>query len=210
MKKTCIAALVISTLTLFANIGFAATKVSTSVSTSPAKAAFETAKKDAAIRYEEDRKLCADETTSSVRMQCLRDAKTEYSASLKMASGDYQKASTTKTSAACIECGKVVAVKVVEQKGESTPLGMIAGGVAGAVLGHQVGGGRGKDIATIAGAAGGAYAGHKIEENVRATKSWVVSVHFEDGADRDYHFAADPGYASGDAVKVSGSSIARR
>jgi outer membrane lipoprotein SlyB len=211
MKKNHIAMLAIATLVLFATLGFAATKVSMS----PAKASYETAKKDAAIRYEEDRKLCADEKTSSVRMQCLRDAKTEYSASLKTASENYKKASSTKASSTktpstCAECGKVVAVNVVEQKGESTPLGMIAGGVAGAVLGHQVGDGRGKDIATIAGAAGGAYAGHKIEENVRAIKSWVVSVHFENGADRDYSFVADPGYAAGDAVKMSGASIARR
>jgi outer membrane lipoprotein SlyB len=207
MNKNRIALTAILALTLSANLALAAT------SPSPAKVSYEAAKKDAAIRYAEDRKLCADETASSVRMQCLRDAKTEYSASLKRASETYKKASaapSTKAAANCVDCGKVVSVKVVEKAGESTPLGLIAGGVAGAVLGHQVGGGRGKDVATVAGAAGGAYAGHKIEENVRSTRSWVVAVHFEDGTDREYSFAADPGYAADDAVKVSGSSITRR
>jgi outer membrane lipoprotein SlyB len=213
MKKTQIA--VMAGLAFSAAIAIAAT--------SPAKASYDAAKKETAIRYAEDRKLCADEKTSSVRMQCLRDAKTEYSKSLKTASENYKQAAaapaahktasstaSSKAASVCSECGKVVATKIAEQKGESTPLGMIAGGVAGAVLGHQVGEGRGKDVATIAGAAGGAYAGHKIEENMKTTKSWVVSVHFEDGADRDYSFATDPGYASGDAVKLSGNSITRR
>lgn len=200
------------------------------VSTMAANAA--DAKKEAAIRYAEDKQLCAEETSSSARMQCLRDAKAEYSKALKAASESSSKtaapsaaaastptptatpaatpAATSKAAVACAECGKVVSTRVVEKKGESTPLGMIAGGVAGAVLGHQVGGGRGKDVATIAGAAGGAYAGHKIEENMKSTKAWVVAVRFDDGTEREFSFAADPGYAAGDAVKQSGNSIARR
>lgn len=181
------------------------------------KAGYEAAKKEAAVRYAEDRKLCADESSSNARMQCLRDAKAEYSKALTTASETYNSKaatpaapSTTKASKVCAECGKVVAVRVVDQKGESTPLGMIAGGVAGAVLGHQVGGGRGKDVATIAGAAGGAYAGHKVEEHMRSTKSWVVAVRFDDGTEREYSFPTDPGYVAGDQVKLSGNSIIRR
>lgn len=193
---------------------------STIAATSAAKSHYDAAKKEAAVRYAEDRKLCADETTSSIRMQCLRDAKTEYSKSLSAAAVTYKNASkpasavsatpAAKAAAVCAECGKVTALKVVEKDGEGSPLGVIAGGVAGAVLGHQVGGGRGKDVATIAGAAGGAYAGHKIEQKARATKSWLISVHFEDGTDRDFSFATDPGFAAGDAVKLSNGTVVRR
>ena len=183
------------------------------------RAAIDAAKKAATARYSDDKKLCAEENSSGARLQCLRDAKSEYTKALAKAkkagavngSSAAVSASTPKSVApVCAECGKVTASKIVEKKGESTPLGMIAGGVAGAVLGHQVGGGRGKDIATIAGAAGGAYAGHKIEENVRSTKSWVVSVHFDNGTDQVFSFAVDPGYAAGDAVKLSGNSISKR
>lgn len=202
-------------IALMAMLVVSAQTVVAATTPSPAKTEYEAEKKTAAVRYEEDRKICADEKSSSLRMQCLRDAKTEYSASLKTASENYTKAKATKSSPAakapaCPECGKVTAVRIVEQKGESTPLGMIAGGVAGAVLGHQVGGGRGQDVATIAGAAGGAYAGHKIEEHVRTAKSWVVTVHFEDGSDREFTFAADPAYVAGDAVKATGNSIVRQ
>jgi uncharacterized protein YcfJ len=86
---------------------------------------------------------------------------------------------------------------------------MIAGGVAGAVLGRQVGGGFGKDLATIAGAAGGAYAGKKIQENMGTSKSWTVGVQYTTGQSTSFDFAQDPGFAVGDAVKRSGSTLVR-
>ncbi len=166
-------------------------------------AAGDDAAKKAADRYDQDKKLCADESNSSRRMQCLRDAKEEYDKALAAAG----KAPAT---APCNECGKVTGVKVAEKEGKGGPVGMIAGGVVGGLLGHQVGGGRGKDVATIAGAAGGAYAGHTIEGKMKSTKVWEVSVQFENGDQRTFHFEHDPGYAAGDPVKASGSSIVRR
>ena len=158
----------------------------------------------AASRYEADKKLCAEESTSSVRMQCLRDARAEYDKALVAA----KKAAPA--TPACTDCGKVLAVSVGEKKGEGGALGLIGGGVAGAVLGHQVGSGRGNDLATLAGAAGGAFAGHKIEENLKATKVWSVRVKLDNGEEHTYSFDHDPGYAAGDPVKRSGGSIVRR
>ncbi|MFC5743487.1 glycine zipper 2TM domain-containing protein [Dyella tabacisoli] len=43
--------------------------------------------------------------------------------------------------------------------------GMAIGAVAGGLLGNQVGGGKGRTLATVAGALGGGYAGKKIEES---------------------------------------------
>jgi uncharacterized protein YcfJ len=51
--------------------------------------------------------------------------------------------------------------------------GMAIGGVAGGLLGNQIGGGKGKTIATVAGAAGGAYAGKKVQENQQAKNTHV-------------------------------------
>lgn len=54
--------------------------------------------------------------------------------------------------------------KVVSKKewGAKSVAGTLLGGAAGGVIGHQIGGGRGQDIATAAGAVGGAYAGNQI------------------------------------------------
>lgn len=164
---------------------------------------------DYKARYEADKKLCAEESSSGARMQCLRDAKAEYDKALGTAA-PVSSGTATRSAAVCKDCGKVVDVHVEEKKGEGGPVGLIAGGVAGAVLGHQVGGGRGKDLATLAGAAGGAYAGHKVEEKVRSTKVWSVKVRLDSGETRSFAFDHDPGFASGDPVKLSGSSIVRR
>ncbi|HEX8987958.1 MAG TPA: glycine zipper 2TM domain-containing protein [Rhodocyclaceae bacterium] len=155
---------------------------------------------DAAARYAADKKLCAEEATSSARMQCLRDAKAEYDKAVGSA----------RASAACKDCGKVVAVNVVEKKGEGGPVGMIAGGVAGALIGNQIGSGTGRTVATVAGAAGGAYAGKKVEEHVRTSKVWDVRVQLDSGHEKTFQFDHDPGFKSGDPVRLSGNGIVRR
>lgn len=169
------------------------------------------ATKAATSRYKADKKLCAEESTSSARMQCLRDAKEEYNKAIDAAKKT--QAADSKSSqgrSACADCGKVVDVTTSEKKGEGGALGMIGGGVAGALLGRQVGGGTGKDLATIAGAAGGAYAGHKIEEKMKTAKVWLVKVHLDSGEERSFEFDHDPGFAAGNLIKLSGATIVRR
>ena len=170
--------------------------------------------KAALARYDSDKALCNDEPSSAARLQCRRDAKTEYDKALaaaktKLASASQPSAapSVAPAKVACPDCARVTAVKTVEKAGEGGALGVIAGGVGGAILGHQVGGGTGKDLATIAGAVGGAYAGKKIEEKVKTKNVWVVSVQYENGDKKDFEFSADPGFKVGDPVKNAGNSI---
>ncbi|HUW36909.1 MAG TPA: glycine zipper 2TM domain-containing protein [Rhodocyclaceae bacterium] len=177
--------------------------------TKSTSAAYKAAQKKAASQYAADKKLCAEGSTSSIRMQCLRDAKAEYTKALTEA----KRAADNKaapSAASCADCGRVVEVTTGTKKGEGGPMGLIGGGVAGAILGHQLGGGTGKDVATIAGAAGGAYAGSKVEEKLRSTKFWSVKVRLDSGEERTFEFDHDPGLASGDLVKVSGDSVSRR
>ncbi|MBY0580008.1 MAG: glycine zipper 2TM domain-containing protein [Burkholderiales bacterium] len=162
----------------------------------------------AKARYAQDRKLCADESTPDARMQCLRDAKAEYEKA--RAAENVREGHAAESKSVCAECGKVVSVKVEEKAGKSSPLGVIGGGVVGALLGNQVGQGTGRDVATIAGAAGGAYAGHKIEQNVKSSKLWTVTVHFENGDKQSFEFDHDPGFSEGEPVRKDGSSIVRR
>lgn len=171
-------------------------------------ARLEAAKSAAASRYADDKKLCAEESSSSTRMQCLRDAKAEYDSALVRAGKEHEQ--PTSSSKICTGCGKVLSVKIVEKAGESGAVGMVAGGVAGALLGNQIGKGASRDIATIAGAAGGAYAGHKIEQQVKSVKKWEVMVRFDQGEEKAFLFDKDPGFAPGAAVKSSGSSIVPR
>lgn len=176
------------------------------------KEAYAAETKLAAERYASDKKLCAEEGSSGARMQCLRDAKAENDKAIAAAKATLAAAGPAAApgkALACVDCGKVTAVNVSEKAGESGAIGLIAGGVAGALLGNQVGSGRGRDIATVAGAAGGAYAGKKVEEKVNATKVWTVHVMYDNGEKAQFNFDKDPGMHTGDKVKNSGKSIAR-
>jgi outer membrane lipoprotein SlyB len=160
----------------------------------------------AKARYLADKKLCTDETSAEARLQCRRDAQSVYDKAL---ANLHAKRPASTPAAECADCGRVTAVHVVEKQGDSNAVGLIAGGVAGAVLGHQVGGGFGKDLATVAGAAGGAYAGKKIQENMNSSQVWRVSVRYANGASANYDFASNPGFKVGEAVKKSGHTVVR-
>lgn len=45
--------------------------------------------------------------------------------------------------------------------------GTAIGGVAGGLIGSQIGGGNGKTLATIAGVVGGGYAGNRVQKNMQ-------------------------------------------
>jgi len=177
------------------------------------KAQFAAESKKIGAVYEEDKKLCNEETTSKARLQCRRDAKTEFDKSLAAARVQMNVPKPVPAplpaKVVCADCGKVISITTAEKAGDSGPLGVIAGGAAGAILGHQVGGGTGKDLATIAGALGGAYAGKKIEGMVKTQTVWTVSVQYADGRKANFEFQQDPGMKIGDNVKNAGASIVR-
>ena len=57
-------------------------------------------------------------------------------------------------------------VRVRDRPGDQHQIaGTAVGAVAGGLLGHQVGGGKGKTLATVGGAVVGGYAGKKVQEN---------------------------------------------
>jgi outer membrane lipoprotein SlyB len=172
-----------------------------------AKEQYAAESKRLATRYADDKKLCADESTSAARMQCNRDAKTEYDKAMAGAKSALK--ANSGPAGHCADCAKVLAVHVNEKAGEGSALGVIAGGVAGALLGNQVGSGHGRQLATVAGAAGGAYAGNKVEQKVKATKQWSVQVRYEDGKEATFNFDHDPGLMAGDRVKHANGSIVR-
>ena len=84
----------------------------------------------------------------------------------------------------CSECGVIESVRQVEQRGEGTGLSAAGGAVVGGLLGHQVGGGRGKDVMTVVGAVGGAVAGNQIEKQMNSIIGYEITVRVDDGSSR--------------------------
>jgi uncharacterized protein YcfJ len=65
------------------------------------------------------------------------------------------------------ECHDESVTRQAPVKDQHQVIGSLAGAVVGGVLGHQIGGGSGRDLATVAGAAGGGYAGNRIQKNLQ-------------------------------------------
>jgi outer membrane lipoprotein SlyB len=103
--------------------------------------------------------------------------------------------------------GEVVAVNTVQEPEPTTGLGAVGGAVAGGLLGNQVGGGRGRVLATIAGAVGGGFAGNGIEHAVRKATSYQVQVRMQDGSYRNFNYSTQPPVQVGERVRVSGDSL---
>jgi outer membrane lipoprotein SlyB len=97
----------------------------------------------------------------------------------------------------------IQAVREVKDAGDSTALGPIAGGVAGAVLGNQIGKGHGsRNVITVLGAAGGAFAGRAIEKQARGTTHWEIDVRRDDGQQQTVRSDVAPWYQPGERVRI--------
>jgi len=102
----------------------------------------------------------------------------------------------------CGKCGVVQSMRVVEHQGQTSGVGMVAGGVLGGVLGHQIGSGRGNTVATIAGAGVGAYAGNQVEKSQKKTSYWSVAIRMDNGTTRNFTYTSKPAVNEGERVKL--------
>ncbi len=107
----------------------------------------------------------------------------------------------------CEACGVVESIREIKKRGDGTGIGAIGGAVVGGLVGNQFGGGTGKKIITVAGAVGGAFAGHQIEKEVKATKSYEITVRLDDGSTRVVNAATAPSWQAGDKVKLVNGRI---
>lgn len=105
----------------------------------------------------------------------------------------------------CHVCGTVESVTPVERQGRATGLGAVGGGVVGALVGNQFGGGNGRTAATILGAVGGGFAGNAIEKNVRKTTVYEIAIRMDDGKVR--HLERRAPVAAGTRVTLQGNTL---
>lgn len=112
--------------------------------------------------------------------------------------------------AACVGCGTVESINLVETAAKTSGVGAVAGGLTGALLGNQIGRGDGRTVMTIAGGAGGAYLGNKIEQNTHRTSSYKIVVRLDNGGLRTIHQSEAPSVAVGSQVQIVGNSVVAR
>lgn len=159
----------------------------------------------------------ADEETQEAKAKPVKEEKRSYAPRQTQTShtqprraANAAQPAVAQAPAICHSCGRVESVQAIQQAAQPSGVGMVAGAVLGGVLGNQVGGGNGRKIATVAGAVGGGYAGNEIERRTRATTTYQVRVRMEDGEMRTFPFAQQPGWSTGDRVRVVDGQLASR
>jgi len=106
-----------------------------------------------------------------------------------------------------VRYGVVTDVAVVKIDGDhQLGVGTVLGAAAGGLIGHQIGGGAGRDVATVLGAIGGGLVGNALQNREfdrRAGQQFVV--HLDNGASITVTQPAGAGVYVGDHVRVEGN-----
>ena len=101
------------------------------------------------------------------------------------------------------ELGTVTAVTPLHTTKDPSGAGAVIGGVLGAAVGNQIGGGNGRKAATVLGAVGGAAAGHRIEKDRNTTVTgYRIDVQLDGGGSTSVTQDSSAGYSSGQRVRV--------
>lgn len=115
-------------------------------------------------------------------------------------------------SAQTVTFGTITALRQVQIQADSRAGGLLGSGggaVIGGILGNQVGGGTGRQLATVAGAIGGAVVGTKAEEATNRITAWEMEIRQDNGRNVVVVQKADQNFQVGQRVRLigSGSSV---
>ena len=147
--------------------------------------------------------------TDTLRETLVRDGAPPVAQRNLATDGRGRTTEAPRTARYCTNCATVEAVNVVENR-SSGNLGTAGGAVIGGLLGNQVGSGSGRKVATVAGAVGGAMVGNNIERNQRRSQRYEVVVRYAgNGATQTLQYDNDPGFRTGDAVRVNNGVLSR-
>lgn len=115
-----------------------------------------------------------------------------------------------------VEFGRVTNIEYMPvgttHSNNSGVLGAIVGGVAGAALGNQIGGGSGRTAATVLGGVAGAVMGSQIARNQSGATTmpgYRVTVQTDHGNMRTYEVTSTGDLRIGDRVRVDNGVIYR-
>ncbi|KPQ21436.1 MULTISPECIES: glycine zipper 2TM domain-containing protein [unclassified Halomonas] len=122
-------------------------------------------------------------------------------------SGDVYSGNQAKTSQS-VRIGTIAAVRPVKIQADSRTGGLLGGGggaIIGGLLGNQVGGGSGRQLATVAGALGGSIAGTAAEDRANRIDALEMEIRLEDGSDVVVVQRADRDFQPGQKVRLIGN-----
>lgn len=104
--------------------------------------------------------------------------------------------------------GTIVAIRPVQIQADSRAGGLLGtggGAIIGGLLGSQVGGGSGRQLATVAGALGGSVAGSAAEDRANRVSALEMEIRRDDGSDVVVVQRADHQFQAGQRVRLIGN-----
>ena len=122
-------------------------------------------------------------------------------------SGDVYSGNQAKTSQS-VKLGTIAAVRPVQIQADSRAGGLLGSGggaIIGGLLGNQVGGGSGRQLATVVGALGGTVAGTAAEDRANRVDALEMQIALDDGSDVVVVQRADRDFQPGQRVRLIGS-----
>lgn len=106
--------------------------------------------------------------------------------------------------------GEVRGIEPIRERPQGSGAGAVVGGVLGAVVGNQFGGGSGRTAMTVVGGVGGAVAGNNVERNMnKKITGYRVSVRLDNGQTKTYEESRLDGLQIGDRVRIEGHRVVR-
>lgn len=110
-----------------------------------------------------------------------------------------------------IRWGQIVRIDSVQIQGDhQLGVGAVLGGIAGGLLGHQVGGGHGRTVATVAGTLLGGYAGSQVQNNSQSQPGQHILVGLPSGVSVGITQPYDASLRVGDQVQIVGAGPGAR
>ena len=135
-----------------------------------------------------------------------------------VATSSYPVSTTTYSTATAMDMGRITNIEYLPA-GTSAPLGSgtnilgaVVGGLAGAAIGSQIGGGTGRTAATVLGGVAGAVVGNQIARNsqgVTTAPGYRITMQTDSGVIRTYEVPATGDLRVGDRVRVDNGVIYR-
>ena len=103
-----------------------------------------------------------------------------------------------------VSFGTVTNIRQVNIQDDSSnmPIGAVAGAVVGGLLGHAVGGGTGKKLATVGGVVAGGLAGNAIQNQTGKTNGMEVEIRLANGQTIAVVQKMDPNFQIGSRVRL--------
>ena len=111
--------------------------------------------------------------------------------------------------ARCADCALVESIRTVEVASSGPAyFGAVAGGIAGALFGDQIGKAHERHVTRLLGALGGAVVGHEIERSASRRTQYEATFRLPGGAQKVRRYDSPPPFRAGETIRLEATGPA--